>query len=386
MGQEVDVNVDSNCGNYNQNQITERMFCAGRSSDGKHYDSCQGDSGGPIIDKGTGIQVGIVSWGYGCAQPGYPGVYAKVSNQIGWITDYIDEWSSGPTAPPEPTAAPTPCTRSSIIITVSTDDYPQETSWTLTNTCTGEKQVSDGYSSPSKEYKTEECVAAAQYTFEISDTYGDGICCGYGSGEYKVEYNGIKVASGGEFGSLESTTFGSCDDSGPNDPPISPVASPVDAPVASPTDGWASIVASNDFEENQGIFVGNNKRFEGISTPNGAFSLRIRKKSNLKTSVIDNIEGFDELSVSFMYQARGMEDGDDFFLQVKFDGEPWTEYGRWVKGENFENNEWIDESVNINIPSGGKNSMRLRFKGDSNQNNDRIYIDDFALDGKLAGR
>lgn len=47
------------------------MFCAGTSG----RDSCQGDSGGPIIR--GGVLLGAVSWGQGCAQPGYPGVYTN---------------------------------------------------------------------------------------------------------------------------------------------------------------------------------------------------------------------------------------------------------------------------------------------------------------------
>merc|ERR1712150_90655 len=65
------------------------MICA--ADDGK--DSCQGDSGGPLIvradDSDEDVQVGIVSWGKGCAKPGYPGVYARVSEKIDWINEQI---------------------------------------------------------------------------------------------------------------------------------------------------------------------------------------------------------------------------------------------------------------------------------------------------------
>ncbi|KAK4878344.1 hypothetical protein RN001_010850 [Aquatica leii] len=61
---------------YGSSQITARMICFGFTSGGR--DSCQGDSGGPLNYNEQ--QVGIVSWGYGCARPAYPGVYTKVSN------------------------------------------------------------------------------------------------------------------------------------------------------------------------------------------------------------------------------------------------------------------------------------------------------------------
>lgn len=43
---------------------------------------CQGDSGGPLFRKikGRFVQVGIVSWGEGCAAPGWPGVFTRLSN------------------------------------------------------------------------------------------------------------------------------------------------------------------------------------------------------------------------------------------------------------------------------------------------------------------
>ncbi|KAF2879681.1 hypothetical protein ILUMI_26487 [Ignelater luminosus] len=71
--------------------ITNRMICAGGWG-GK--DSCQGDSGGPMaVYGGNSVQPGIVSWGRGCARPGYPGVYTNVAYFHDWITEIISKES-----------------------------------------------------------------------------------------------------------------------------------------------------------------------------------------------------------------------------------------------------------------------------------------------------
>ncbi|OWR55470.1 cocoonase [Danaus plexippus plexippus] len=60
--------------------VTDCQFCAGVPEGGK--DSCQGDSGGPAVQAASsrgGAQIGIVSNGIGCARPGKPGVYTKIS-------------------------------------------------------------------------------------------------------------------------------------------------------------------------------------------------------------------------------------------------------------------------------------------------------------------
>ncbi|PBP24814.1 serine endopeptidase [Diplocarpon rosae] len=66
---------------YGAGTITTNMFCA--AATGK--DSCNGDSGGPITITSTGVLAGTVSWGQGCAEDSYPGVYSRIGNYVNWI-------------------------------------------------------------------------------------------------------------------------------------------------------------------------------------------------------------------------------------------------------------------------------------------------------------
>jgi len=75
----VPVVADEPCDFANKGfVIPETMLCAGE----KGLDSCQGDSGGPLFatSGGTEIQMGIVSWGFGCAKNHFPGVYGEVNS------------------------------------------------------------------------------------------------------------------------------------------------------------------------------------------------------------------------------------------------------------------------------------------------------------------
>jgi trypsin len=68
------------------------MLCAGALGEGGR-DACQGDSGGPLIDKDAKL-IGVISWGVGCGQKDFPGVYARVSGLQGWLGDNICSMSS----------------------------------------------------------------------------------------------------------------------------------------------------------------------------------------------------------------------------------------------------------------------------------------------------
>jgi trypsin len=183
------------------------MFCA--AAPGK--DSCQGDSGGPIVIRNGNEHAlaGVVSWGYGCADPTYPGVYARVSSAVDWIENVAcNEWGSSvnglcggstggnpvaspvsaPVRPPvaapvtAPVSAPVSgCTQ--LTVRFRTDSWPEETSIVLENTKTL-WNYDTFYAN--KYYSYSACIPNAGCTvLDVTDTAGDGLL---NSGYMKVTY------------------------------------------------------------------------------------------------------------------------------------------------------------------------------------------------------
>jgi hypothetical protein len=108
-----------------------------------------------------------------------------------------------------PDCAPCPCEGSNVNVTITLDNYPEETSWTIVN-ASGSTVASGGTYGSQPDGSTvsvDLCLADGCYDFVINDAYGDGICCSYGSGSYSVTEGSTTYASGASFGFSETTNF-----------------------------------------------------------------------------------------------------------------------------------------------------------------------------------
>ena len=116
-------------------RVTPRAMCAADVHETD--DSCYGDSGGPLIHKGGTVYedrlLGIVSYGWGCAEPGLPGIYSRVSSVADdWLIPQICRMSAYPPSHYNcPYLDDDTSNMVSARIVVSFDDVPRDTGWVL---------------------------------------------------------------------------------------------------------------------------------------------------------------------------------------------------------------------------------------------------------------
>lgn len=215
---EVDVkNVPhSTCNSAYRGGVEEDiMFCAGVEGGGR--DSCQGDSGGPILNQ-DGVQVGVTSWGNGCAQAGFPGVYARVSAVNDWLQERICAMSDNPSlaycrngggsdngSENGPSNNDTDNNDNdnnangtsdliqpkgiSLRVDITYDNFPEESAWILYDDDTKEELHYSDYGDVTisgLRSMTFSDLPSGTYVFLLLDSAWDGICCQYGQGNVMV--------------------------------------------------------------------------------------------------------------------------------------------------------------------------------------------------------
>lgn len=98
-----------------------------------------------------------------------------------------------------------------VHLELKTDNYCEETTWKLYNSANQVVQQGGPYTQNQQDntvfnywwnLNPNEC-----YRLEVLDAYGDGICCSYGNGYYKLRSNGVMITQGGQFGAVAKEPF-----------------------------------------------------------------------------------------------------------------------------------------------------------------------------------
>lgn len=146
------------------------------------------------------------NWGEGSYELAFDGNVVASGGEFGASeTIPFSTPSSGSTPNPSPTPVDD-CYDVSIYMQF--DMYAQDTSWDISQG--GNIVVSSPPFAPGTTEDTQElCLPPGDYVFTIYDVYGDGMCCNWGEGSYRVvaTNNQVVIKEGGQFGPSESTAF-----------------------------------------------------------------------------------------------------------------------------------------------------------------------------------
>lgn len=161
------------------------MLCA----EGSGVDACAGDSGGPILNA-RGRQIGVISWGVGCARPGVPGVYSRIRGVADWITEKICEMSAYP-----PVSCGIQPQEWFVRLDVTYDGNPTDTSWSIKTASGIIVETSNSMSDGNTLVSTRINLAEGDYVLEINDSFGDGFEEG---GGFALYLNGTDLLVSGQ--------------------------------------------------------------------------------------------------------------------------------------------------------------------------------------------
>ncbi len=277
-------------------------------------------------------------------------------------------------------------------VTLALDNYPQETTWEIKDK-SGLVVLKGGpYNSLQKNTTVtlDTCFAAGCYSFSVYDSYGDGMCCKYGSGKYQLSKGTTLIAEGGSFG--KSVTHGFC----------------LESSVPTCTDGiqngdetgvdcggscepcntgsGGNAISGYYFEGGWDGWTGgplDTERYKGDYSWEGDYSLMIRDNSGDESSVVSpeiNLSGYSRALVQFSFFPYSMEKGEDFFVNY-YNGASWQKVKAYVSETDFFNGNFYEASVTIEGFGTLSPKSRISFQCDASTNADQIYIDAVRISG-----
>ena len=288
--------------------------------------------------------------------------------------------------------APCPCNGTSLTLAIIFDNYPAETAWNIRNSANAIVASGGPYSgqTANSTLNVPICLGNDCYTLTFTDTYGDGMCCTYGNGSYRLIGPSGTLVSGGTFTTSQATQFcvGStpaptCTDGIQNGNETGIDCGGSCAPCVTPC--TVTTVNSNNFEAGLGIWTDGGTdcaRISGTTSPSGTWAIRLR--DNTSSSVMSttniNLANYNEITVSFKFRTVSFENGEDFWVQLSTNGgTSYTTRATYVAGTGFANNTVY--SVNVVIPGPFTSTTRVRFRADASDDDDALYIDDVVITG-----
>lgn len=218
------------------------------------------------------------------------------------------------------------CVAGPVTLTLVLDNYPAETSWSLTS---GGSTVASGSGYSTKGGTVTETfnAGAGAYTFTINDTYGDGICCSYGNGSYTLrDANNNVIASGGSFGSTESVNY--CTEGSTADTQAPSTPGSVAASGVTQTSATISWTASSDNVGVTGYDVYVNGTLNGSTTSTSrtitgltastSYSVSVKAKDAAGNESAAGSVSFTTLSDNITYcDSKGNSTSDEWIQRVQ---------------------------------------------------------------------
>jgi hypothetical protein len=193
-----------------------------------------------------------------------------------------------------------------ITLYLLADNYPGETSWKMVDVGSGQIVSEGDLGGGTDEYTEEICVSSSTcLTLYVFDSYGDGMCCGYGQGYFQVwnEEGDLIVSNDGDFGDEAVESF--C--AGDNGCEILANIDVEHATSSSAEDGsltinTISVEDSFEYSIDGGQTFGTANSFSGLAA--GVYEVVVQNESGtctfLETVVID-VCAFADLDVTVTY-------------------------------------------------------------------------------------
>jgi Metallo-peptidase family M12/Secretion system C-terminal sorting domain len=330
------------------------------------------------------------------------------------------------------------CQENALTLTLTTDDYANETTWDIKNS-TGSIIYSGGpYSVSNNVHTVALCLPNGCYTFTIYDSYGDGICCQHGSGYYNITQGTTTLINGATFGSSETKSFCTSGTSNPtctdgiqngnetgvdcggNCPacptctdgiqngnetgidcggncPACPTCNDgiqnggetgVDCGGTCPACPTGSIqitnLAGHYYESGWDGWTsggGDCGRYGGSLAPEGTYAIRLRDNSGTASSMTSssfNLSTYDSVTVEFKFITGSFESNEDFWLRY-YNGSTWTTIKTFKLNTDFLNNQIYTKKIKLNGPLA--QNAQFRFQSDASDDSDVVYIDAVIIKG-----